>query len=90
MLAALACHAEVIARTDVLCARLVEPKHPWKRVVTNKISYQAHTQDRKHQTNLVRRGPVDQNSRINDPSTALPTNLHRPAVEVKKGVRGLK
>ena len=52
--------------------------------MTNKISYQAHTQGRKHQTNLIRRGIVDQNSRINDPSTALFTNLSSPAVQVKK------
>jgi splicing factor 3A subunit 2 len=51
---------------------------------TNKLSYQAHTLGRKHQTNLARRGIAEQNSRINDLNTALLTNLYRPAVEVKK------
>src|SRR5436190_3370286 len=51
---------------------------------TTKVSYLAHTLGRKHQTNLARRRVAEQNSRINDHSTAFLTNLYRPAVEVKK------
>jgi splicing factor 3A subunit 2 len=45
-------------------------------VHVNDGSYLAHTQGKKHQTNLARRAAMEQKSGIRDPSTALLTGLY--------------
>jgi splicing factor 3A subunit 2 len=50
----------------------------------NDGSYLAHTQDKKHQTNLTCRAALEQKSGIRDPSTALLVGLYGTNVSVKK------
>jgi len=50
----------------------------------NDGSYLAHTQGKKHQTDLARRAAMEQKSGIRDPSTALLTGLYNTNVPVKK------
>jgi len=53
-------------------------------VHVNDGSYLAHTQGKKHQTNLARRAAMEQKSSIRDPSTALFTGLYGTQNTVKK------
>jgi splicing factor 3A subunit 2 len=53
-------------------------------VHVNDGSYLAHTQGKKHQTNLARRAAMEQKSGIRDPSTALLTGLYNTQNTVKK------
>ena len=53
-------------------------------VHVNDGSYLAHTQGKKHQTNLARRAAMEQKSGIRDPSTALLSGLYGTNVPVKK------
>src|SRR5438046_2606541 len=43
----------------------------------NDSSYLAHTQGKKHQTNLTRRAALEQKCGVRDPSTVLLTGLYR-------------
>ena len=53
-------------------------------VHVNDGSYLAHTQGKKHQTNLARRAAMEQKSGIRDPSTALLSGLYGTNTTVKK------
>jgi splicing factor 3A subunit 2 len=53
-------------------------------VHVNDGSYLAHTQGKKHQTNLARRAAMEQKSGIRDPGTALLTGLYGTNNTVKK------